>query len=76
MVAFYAPSNMMATKLVCGIMKYKDVDAEPIKKWFSKRVGRKSEKILGEVLSPIKDNEAKSVGMVEEIIGCPHKGRY
>ncbi len=72
-VAFYGPTNVIATKLVCGIIKYKDADAEPMKKWFSEREGRKSEKILGEVLTFIEENDVKSVGMVEEIMGCPHE---
>ncbi len=72
-VAFYGPTNVISSKLVCGIIKYEDADAEPIKKWFSESDVRKSEKILGEVLTFIEENEAKSVGMVEEIIGCPHE---
>ena len=30
-------------------------------------------KILGEVLAFIEENWAKSVGMVKDIIGCPHE---
>ncbi len=72
-VAFYGPTNSVATKLVCGIIKSENADAEPMKKWFSENDLRKSEKILGEVLEFIEENEVKSVGMVEEIIGCPHE---
>lgn len=72
-VAFYGPTNVVATKLVCGIMKSEDAEADPMKKWFSERDVRKSEKILAEVLAFIEENKAKSVGMVETIIGCPHE---
>ena len=72
-VAFYGPTNTIATKLVCGIVKTDGAEAEPMKKWFSEKDIQKSEKILGEVLSFIENNEVKSVGMVEEIIGCPHE---
>ena len=72
-VAFYGPTNVVATKLVCGIIKYEGADVEPMRKWFSESDIRKSEKILGEVLAFIEENEAKSVAMVEEIIGCPHE---
>lgn len=72
-VAFYGPTNLIATKLVCGIIKYDGAEAEPMKKWFSESDIRKSEKTLGEVLAFIEENESKSVGMIEEIIGCPHE---
>ncbi len=69
-VAFYGPTNALATKVVCGIVKS---EAEPIKKWFSENELRKSEKILGEVLEFMEENGAKSVSMIEQIIGCPHE---
>jgi len=72
-VAYYGPTNIVATKLVCGIIKYEGAEVEPLEKWFSENDVRKSEKILGQVLAFIEENEAKSVGMIEEIIGCPHE---
>lgn len=72
-IALYGPTNKAATKLVCGIVKTEGAEAEPMKKWFSESDIRKSEKILGEVLAFIEQNEARSVAMVEEIIGCPHE---
>jgi len=72
-VAFYGPDNTAATKLVCGILTSEDAEAEPMKKWFSEKDIRKSEKILAELLAFIEENNAKSVAMVEEIIGCPHE---
>ncbi|MGR5246887.1 hypothetical protein ACP3VU_19705 [Vibrio sp. PNB23_22_6] len=44
-----------------------------MKKWFSSSDIRKSEMVLKEVLEFIDENSAKTVGMVEEIIGCPHE---
>ncbi len=72
-VAFYGPDNTIATKLVCGIIKTEDAEAEPMKKWFSEKDIRKSEKILGELIAFIEENQAKSIAMLEEIIGCPHE---
>ena len=72
-VAFYGPTNAVATKLVCGILETEGAEAEPMKKWFSDSDIRKSEKVLGEVLAFIEENGVKSVGMVERIIGCPHE---
>jgi len=72
-IAFYGPNDKVATKLVCGIFKYEGSDVEPMKKWFSESDLRKSEKFLSEVLAFIEENKVKSVGMIEDIIGCPHE---
>jgi len=72
-VAFYGPTNVVATKLVCGIIKHEDPEAEPMRKWFSESDVRKSEKILGEVLAFIEENGVKSIGMADDIMGCPHE---
>ena len=72
-VAFYGPNDKIATKVVCGIFKDKDSEVEPMKKWFSKNDLRKSEKILSEVLAFIEENKVNSVGMMDDIIGCPHE---
>lgn len=44
-----------------------------MKKWFSPSDLRKSELVMSEVLSFIDANGAKSVSMIQEIIGCPHE---
>jgi hypothetical protein len=72
-IAFYGPSNDIATKVVCAIISNNSADAEPIKKWFSSTELRKSEPVLKEVLDFIDENEANTVSMVEEIFGCPHE---
>ncbi len=72
-IAFYGPTASSATKVVCGIIKENGSEAEPMKKWLSKNDVRKSEIILGEILIFIEENMAKSIGMVDQIIGCPHE---
>ena len=72
-IAFYGPNNNVATKVVCSIISYDGAEPDPMKKWFSSTALRKSEKVLSEVLGFIDENGAKSVSMVEEIIGCPHE---
>ena len=72
-IAFYGPTNKVATKLVCGIIKTEGSDPDILKKWTSNTEVRKSELILGEVLAFIQENAVGSVAMVEEIIGCPHE---
>ncbi len=72
-VAIYGPTNKVATKLVCAIVKRDGAEPGIMKKWISRADVRKSELILGEVLAFIAENEASSVVMVEKIIGCPHE---
>ncbi|HAS6957203.1 hypothetical protein [Vibrio vulnificus] len=72
-VAFYGPDNTVATKLVCAIIPYDGADPEPMKKWFKETDIRKDELILKEVLAFIENNGAKTVSMVEDVIGCPHE---
>ncbi|WP_448550541.1 hypothetical protein [Thalassotalea fusca] len=72
-IAFYGPNNIVATKVVCSIIGYDGAEPEPMKKWFSSTDLRKSEEVISEVLGFIDENGAKSVSMVEEIIGCPHE---
>ncbi|MBC8510019.1 MAG: hypothetical protein H8D34_34660 [Chloroflexi bacterium] len=72
-IAFYGPTNAVATKLVCGIVQSEDAGAEPMKKWFAKNDLRKSEVILGEVLAFIEENRVTSVIITSQIMGCPHE---
>ncbi|WP_342607167.1 hypothetical protein [Vibrio tritonius] len=72
-IAFYGPNDKIATKLVCAIMPFKDAEPEPLKKWFASSDLRKSESVLKEVFEFISDNGAKTVGMTDGIIGCPHE---
>ena len=45
-----------------------------MKKWFSSSSDlRKSEQVSSEILGFIEENAAKTVSMIEEIIGCPHE---
>lgn len=36
-VAFYGPTADLATKIVIGIFKEKNSDADPLEKWFSEK---------------------------------------
>tara|TARA_R110001592_G_C13117630_1_gene745517 strand:- start:1456 stop:1836 length:381 start_codon:yes stop_codon:yes gene_type:complete len=72
-IAFYGPNNALATKAVCAIISHEGAEAEPMKKWFSSSDLRKSELVMSEILNFIDVNRAKSVSMIQEIIGCPHE---
>jgi hypothetical protein len=72
-IAFYGPTNKVASKLVCSIIKLDGAEPKPMRKWFSDKDIRKSEKTLGEVLVFIQENDVKTVSMIDSIIGCPHE---
>ena len=72
-IAFYGPDNTRASKVVCCIINNEGAEAEPIQKWFTKTDARKSEVILSEVTVFIEKNNAKTVTMIDGIIGCPHE---
>lgn len=72
-IAFYGPSNQLATKIALGIISYEN--AEPIMmKWMNSEIDiRHNEPVMKEILKAINEGEAKSVLMVDKIIGCPHE---
>ena len=72
-IAFYGPNRAVATKAVCAIIKHDGADPEPLKKWFSTTELRNSEQFLSEVLDFLNENDAKTVSMLKETIGCPHE---
>lgn len=72
-VAFYGPNNTRASKVVCSILEYEDAEPATIRKWFANGDTRKSEKILGELISFIDENGANTVAMLDKIFGCPHE---
>lgn len=64
----------MTTKVVVGIFKEQNGDADPLEKWFSEDLDiRFNEEIVEELISFIKLHEVKSVVVTDGIIGCPHE---
>lgn len=72
-IAFYGPTDKLATKLVVGIIPREHADPEPLRKWFSDGDIRNKPGIAEEILQFIKENSAVSVAMTDRIIGCPHE---
>ena len=72
-VALYGPTDKKATKLVVAILENENVDSEYIKKWFSETDIRHDFHAFDEPMEFIKEHEAKSVSMLDRIIGCPHE---
>ena len=47
--------------MVCSIFKFDGAEPEPMKKWFTEHDARKSERILGEMIEFIEENDAITV---------------
>jgi hypothetical protein len=73
-VAFYGATAELATKVVVGIFKEENGDADPLEKWFLQDLDiRFNEEIVEELIAFIKLHEVKSVVVTDGIIGCPHE---
>ena len=73
-IAFYGPTADLATKIVVGIFKEENSDADPLVKWFSQNLDIRSDDDIGkDLVAFIKSHEVKSVVASDGIIGCPHE---
>ena len=72
-VAYYGPTDKQATKVVVGIVQKEHANPEPMKNWLSDIDVRNDYSIMEELLDFIAQYNAKSVVMVDKIIGCPHQ---
>jgi len=72
-IAYYGPTDKVASKVTVGIIAEESADPEPLNSWYSDSDVRKDALILEELLVFIAENNAKSLVMVDEIIGCPHQ---
>lgn len=72
-VAYYGRTDKDATKVVVGIVQTEHASPEPMKSWLSDNDVRKDFTIMEALLDFIAEHNAKSVVMVDRIIGCPHQ---
>lgn len=73
-IAFYGPDNTRASKVVATVIIQENAEPAAMRKWFSDSEDlRRSEPILAEVVSFLRENAVHSVAMVDGIIGCPHE---
>jgi hypothetical protein len=72
-IAFYGPDDKKATKAVASILASEGAEPAPMKKWFSEGDVRNDASFLTELDEFLRENEARSIAMVERIIGCPHQ---
>lgn len=72
-IAFYGPNATLATKVVVGIAKDKNLEVDPLRKWFSETDVRMDEEIGWQIAAFLKEQGVLSVAMTDRIIGCPHE---
>jgi hypothetical protein len=75
-VAFYGPDDQRATKVAVGIVPADGAEADPLQRWFSKHNDARSDPgIARQIGEFIETHAAKSVVLVDRILGCPHEER-
>lgn len=73
-IAHYGPTDKRASKVVVGIVRTEDAEADPLKKWFSEGGDvRREPEIIEGILRFLEENSVKSVIATDRIIGCPHE---
>jgi hypothetical protein len=73
-IAFYGPDDTRASKIVASVIARENSDPIAMRKWFSDIEDlRRSEPILAEVVTFLRENAVHTVAMVDRIIGCPHE---
>jgi hypothetical protein len=73
-IAFYGLDDTTATKLTVGIVSAEHAEVSDLQRWLSDGTDiRNDATVAQEVLAFIDAAGAKSVVMMDRIIGCPHE---
>lgn len=72
-IAFYGPDNQRASKVAVSVIQQEG--AEPkLRRWFAETHDLRADKgVLDEIVAHLREHSARSVAMVDGIIGCPHE---
>ena len=72
-IGFYGPDNQRATKDAVSVIPAEGAEPQ-LRRWFSEAGDmRMDETILAEIAVYLRQHSARSVAMVDGIIGCPHE---
>jgi hypothetical protein len=75
-VAFYGPDDQRATKVAVGIVQAEGAEADPLQRWLSEHDDARADPGIARQISEfIEAHGARSVVLVDRIIGCPHEER-
>ena len=73
-IAFYGPTNELASKVAVSVVPGPDQQAIVLRRWFSDGPDiRWNDAIGAEVLALLQEQGARSVAMTRGVIGCPHE---
>jgi len=73
-IAFYGPTDKVASKVVVGITAAEGADVEPLERWYSPdQDARKNPELMKTVLHFLEAHGVKSVVMPDRMLGCPHE---
>lgn len=73
-VAFYGPTENVASKVVVGVTAAEGTEVDPLERWYSPdQDARRNPQVLKSVLQFIETNGAKTVVMPDRLLGCPHE---
>jgi len=73
-IAFYGPDNHRASKAAVGIIAAPDTEPLEIRRWLADSHDIRSDSaIAAETATFLREHDARSVSMVDAIIGCPHE---
>ncbi|MFQ5923717.1 MAG: hypothetical protein ACE5M4_12825 [Anaerolineales bacterium] len=73
-MAFYGPTDELATKVAVGIVLAEGAEPSEMQRWYSEEQDvRVDPEILEEMVAFVERYEARSVVMTDRIIGCPHE---
>lgn len=73
-LAFYGPTDQLATKAVIGIIEKEGSDVDVLHKWINVFADVRSDPAIGNEISEfLKKHNVKSVVSTGRIIGCPHE---
>ncbi len=73
-IAFYGPTDALATKVVVGVTLTEGADVDSLERWYSPdQDARKNPQLLKAVLQFLEAQDVKSVAMPNRLLGCPHE---
>jgi hypothetical protein len=73
-IAFYGPTNELASKVVVAIIPKPDAEPVALEKWFSRGPDvRKDPLIVADILKMLAEYKALTVVISRGIVGCPHE---
>jgi hypothetical protein len=73
-ICLYGPTAELASKIVVAIFHAKTEEPEFLERWFSEESDVRANPDVGEkVLAFLRTHGAKSVAVIDGIIGCPHE---